>query len=172
MFTKGKENEKPATQPTFEPASAPKPFAPAPTRGRSSNAPSIFSADLSIEGSLRSDGDVQFDGKIDGSIRARGVTIGEEAVISGEVIADEATVRGRVLGSIRARKVHLASTSHVEGDIYHNALGVESGAFFQGNCRHVEDPTSEAVVPPQNGTKRTQADEPKAAPDVKRTAAA
>ena len=50
------------------------------------------------------------------------------------------TVRGRVMGRIRARKVQLAATSHVEGDILHEAFAVEAGAFFEGNCRHSDNP--------------------------------
>jgi len=31
----------------------------------------------------------------------------------------------------------------VEGDILHEALAVETGAFFEGNCRHSDDPLAE-----------------------------
>jgi cytoskeletal protein CcmA (bactofilin family) len=54
------------------------------------------------------------------------------------------TVRGKVMGRIRARKVMLAATSHVEGDILHEAFAVESGAFFEGNCRHSDNPLGDA----------------------------
>jgi cytoskeletal protein CcmA (bactofilin family) len=64
------------------------------------------------------------------------------------VAAEEVTVRGRVQGSIRARKVLLASTCHVEGDILHEAFSVETGAFFEGNCRHADNPL--ANVPGRN----------------------
>jgi hypothetical protein len=47
------------------------------------------------------------------------------------------------MGRIRARKVQLASTSHVEGDILHEAFSVEAGAFFEGNCRHSDNPLGE-----------------------------
>lgn len=144
MFSKERENqvEVPSAQPTSEKEKTIESTDSAQQKGKGRIAPSIFSADLSIEGSLKSDGDIQFDGRIEGSIRSRSLTIGEKATINGEIVADEVTIRGRVQGSIRARKVHLSSTSHVEGDIFHNALGVESGAFFQGNCAHVDDPLS------------------------------
>jgi hypothetical protein len=58
-------------------------------------------------------------------------------------MAEEVTVRGRVQGSIRARKVLLCSTSHVEGNILHEAFAVETGAFFEGNCRHADNPLAE-----------------------------
>jgi hypothetical protein len=44
------------------------------------------------------------------------------------------------MGRIRARRVLLAATAHVEGDILHEALSVEAGAFFEGNCRHSDNP--------------------------------
>ncbi|HEV2682247.1 MAG TPA: polymer-forming cytoskeletal protein, partial [Rhodanobacter sp.] len=47
-------------------------------------------------------------------------------------------------GSIRARKVLLCATSHVEGNILHEAFAVETGAFFEGNCRHADNPLADA----------------------------
>jgi hypothetical protein len=40
--------------------------------------------------------------------------------------------------------VQLSSTCHVEGDILHEALAVETGAFFEGNCRHSDDPINQS----------------------------
>ena len=54
-------------------------------------------------------------------------------------------MRGKVIGRIRARKVLLAATSHVEGDILHEAFAVEAGAFFEGNCRHSDNPLGDDV---------------------------
>ena len=57
-------------------------------------------------------------------------------------------MRGKVVGRIRARKVLLAATSHVEGDILHEAFAVESGAFFEGNCRHSDNPLDDPARRP------------------------
>ena len=103
---------------------------------RSSSAPSIISADLVVNGTLTSTGDIQVDGKVEGNVNSSGLVIGDKAFIQGDVMAEDVTVRGRVKGAIRARKVLLASTCHVEGDILHEAFAVETGAFFEGNCRH------------------------------------
>ncbi|TDI66682.1 MAG: polymer-forming cytoskeletal protein [Alphaproteobacteria bacterium] len=124
-------------------------------RGGRAAAPSIFSTDLLVEGTLHSEGDIQIDGRIDGNIRSGSLTVGNKAVINGEIVANDVIVRGRVHGSIRARKVQLSSTAHVEGDILHNALAVESGAFFDGNCRHAEDPLTAEM--PKSG-QRVKAD--------------
>ena len=135
MFSRSKDSG------SASPQSIGQSHAPAPPKRSGGRAtPSIFSSDLQVEGTLHSEGDIQIDGRIDGNIRSGSLTIGEKAVINGEIVANDVTVRGRVLGSIRARKVQLAGTAHVEGDILHNALAVESGAFFDGNCRHAEDP--------------------------------
>jgi cytoskeletal protein CcmA (bactofilin family) len=107
---------------------------------RSSSAPSIISADLVVTGTLTSSGDIQIDGKVEGNVNTTGLVIGDKAFIEGDVMAEDVTVRGRVKGSIRARKVLLASTCHVEGDILHEAFAVETGAFFEGNCRHADNP--------------------------------
>jgi len=107
---------------------------------RSSSAPSIISADLVVTGTLTSSGDIQIDGRVDGNVNTSNLVIGEKALVQGDVAAEEVTVRGRVQGSIRARKVLLASTCHVEGDILHEAFAVETGAFFEGNCRHADNP--------------------------------
>jgi cytoskeletal protein CcmA (bactofilin family) len=114
---------------------------PAPKRGRA--APSIISADMVILGSINSTGDVQIDGRLEGDVRSAGLVIGDKAEIQGEIHAEEVNVRGKVMGSIRARRVLLAATAHVEGDILHEALSVEAGAFFEGNCRHSDNPVGD-----------------------------
>ena len=136
MFSKSKEPEAPVTPPQAA--------TPAKRAGRNGGVPSIISAELIVRGTLVSAGDVTIDGKVDGDIRAASLVIGEKAVIVGDVFAEEAIVRGRVEGSIRARKVQLCSTCHVEGNILHEAFSVESGAFFEGNCRHTDNPLADA----------------------------
>jgi cytoskeletal protein CcmA (bactofilin family) len=110
------------------------------------SAPSIISADLVVTGTLKSSGDVQIDGRIEGDVYAANLVIGEKAVIHGDVAAEEIQVRGRVEGSIRARKVLLASTCHVQGNILHEAFAVETGAYFDGNCRHADNPLADVAA--------------------------
>lgn len=117
----------------------PAPAAPQPAK-RGRPAPSIISADMVIQGSINSTGDVQIDGRLEGDVRSAGLVIGDQAEIQGEISAEEVNVRGKVMGRIRARRVLLAATAHVEGDILHEALSVEAGAFFEGNCRHSDNP--------------------------------
>lgn len=124
-----------------------------------SKAPSILSADLTITGSITSEGEVQLDGTVEGDVRAGSLSIGEEATVKGEVIAESVVVRGRVEGSVRARQVQLAATARIEGDIVHATLAVESGAYFDGHCRRSSDPLSDK---PAGSAPLTQ-DKPKVA---------
>ncbi len=108
-------------------------------------APSLISVDVVLTGNITAGGDMQVDGTIEGDIHSNSLTVGDKASIQGEIVADEVIVRGRIIGSIRARRVQLCSTCHVEGNILHEALAVETGAFFEGNCRHSSDPMSEGT---------------------------
>jgi cytoskeletal protein CcmA (bactofilin family) len=113
-------------------------------RALPAGAASVVGSALSIKGNLESRGEVQIDGAIEGDVHARRIVVGEEARITGNLLAEDIVVRGAVAGSIRGRKVTLAAASHVEGDIFHTTLAVERGAYFEGQSRRVEDP---AAVP-------------------------
>ena len=110
---------------------------------KSAGVPSIISSDVVMRGNINSAGEIQFDGALEGDVKAGSLIIGEKASVKGEVICETVTVRGRVEGGIRAKSVSLASTAHIQGDILHSSLSVETGAHFEGNCRHSDDPLSE-----------------------------
>ena len=101
---------------------------------------STLSADLHVTGNLKTTGDVQVEGTVEGDIRAHLLTIGESATIKGEVIADDVVVNGRIVGRVRGLKVRLTSTARVEGDIIHKTIAIESGAHFEGSVQRAEDP--------------------------------
>ena len=104
--------------------------------------PSTLSSDLTITGNLKTTGDIQVEGKVEGDIRAHLLTVGETALIKGEVIADDIVVNGRIVGRIRGLKVRLTASARVEGDIIHKTIAIESGAHFEGSVQRQEDPLS------------------------------
>lgn len=111
---------------------------------KSAGVPSIISSDVIMRGNVNSAGEIQLDGTLEGDIKAGSLIIGEKASVRGEVVCETVTVRGRVEGGIRAKSVSLASSAHIQGDILHSSLSVETGAHFEGNCRHSDDPLSES----------------------------
>jgi cytoskeletal protein CcmA (bactofilin family) len=100
--------------------------------------PSLLSTDLKISGDLVSQGEIQVDGQIDGDIHTDVLIVGETAQINGEITADSVRVHGYVTGQIKARSVSLAKSAHVLGDILHENLSIEQGAFLEGHCRRIE----------------------------------
>lgn len=147
MFSKSKINE-PGSKPTDDAKTAAPtatPSAPAPNEFKAS-APkpkppaSTLSADLHITGNIKTSGDIQVEGIVEGDIRAHLLTIGESATIKGEVTADDVVVNGRIVGRVRGLKVRLTATARVEGDIIHKTIAIESGAHFEGSVQRQDDP--------------------------------
>ncbi len=116
----------------FSSSSAPKAKPPA----------SVLSADLTIVGNIKTTGDINIEGTVEGDIRAHLLTVGEGATVKGECIADDVVVNGRVVGKVRGLKVRLTSSARVEGDIIHKTIAIESGAHFEGSVQRQEDPLS------------------------------
>jgi cytoskeletal protein CcmA (bactofilin family) len=129
-------NQPIATDPVGEPPSAlhrPQPH----TLGspRAYAGPSIISTALSVVGRLESAGDIQIDGKVDGDIRGQGIRIGNTATIKGTVHGELVELSGTLEGKIEARSVVLTRTARMSGDIVHQSLQIEEGAYFNGNSR-------------------------------------
>ncbi len=73
--------------------------------------------------------------------------VGERALVEGLIRSGEVEVRGRVIGDIEAKAVKLHETAHVEGDILHEQLSIDIGAFFQGRCQQAKRPAAAAPAP-------------------------
>ena len=122
----------------FKPSSTPKAKPPA----------SVLSADLHVTGNIKTTGDIQVEGTVEGDIRAHLLTVGETATIKGEVVADDVVVNGRIVGRVRGLKVRLTSTARVEGDIIHKTIAIESGAHFEGSVQRQDDPLTGGKTAP------------------------
>jgi len=107
-------------------------------------APSIISADMKINGSVVSDGEMQIDGTIDGDVQAANLTIGNSGKIIGEVRAETVVIRGHVKGAVRAKKVELETGANVHGDIVHASLTIHGDASFEGQVKRADDPLKQS----------------------------
>lgn len=124
------------------------------TRPSGTSEKSLIAADLTIVGNLLCHGEVGIDGEVQGDVHAVTIVIGETAIMTGSLVADEIIVRGTVMGTIRGKRVVLQSSSKVEGDIFHSQLSIEQGAYFEGKSRRMDDPTAGVQrpdVPQPNG---------------------
>ena len=64
--------------------------------------------------------------------------VGEPAIFIAEICIGHV-----VVGSIRGVRVTLQAQSHVEGDITHQSLAIEQGAYFEGKSRRTDNPLEE-----------------------------
>lgn len=138
MFSKptNKNPPKPATAPEPPPLAAAEAPRPKP------KVASLISSGITIEGGVTGDGELQIDGTVRGDVRVGRLTVGETGHIEGSVFAEAAEVRGRVVGSVTAKQVRLYGTSYIDGDITHEQLAMETGAFFQGRSLKFQRPAA------------------------------
>lgn len=90
----------------------------------------------SIEGEIRSDSNLRIDGKVKGTIHARGrLIVGQTGVIEGEVHCQSSDIEGTVTGKITCQDLlSLKATAKIQCDIHTKQLAIEPGAVFTGNC--------------------------------------
>jgi cytoskeletal protein CcmA (bactofilin family) len=140
-----------SSAPVTELRTTPAPSAP-PAAPKPKPSPSILSSDITITGNIRSSGDIQIEGTIEGDVRAHTLIVGETATVKGEVVAEDVVVNGRVVGRLRGLKVRLSTSARVEGDIVHKTIAIESGAHFEGSVQRQEDPLSKGSTAPVQRT--------------------
>ena len=167
MFSKSKINDPAPKQDTAaKPAMPEAPRTEAPATEFRAAAPkakppaSVLSSDLHVTGNLKTTGDIQVEGTVEGDIRAHLLTIGEGATIKGEVMADDVVINGRIIGRVRGLKVRLTSTARVEGDIIHKTIAIESGAHFEGSVQRQDDPLNGKAKTPVPSAAKPAAEAP------------
>ena len=132
---------------------AAKAASPSSTRPESPEAPatrkaiacSLIAENVSLEGDLTSDGDVQLDGAVRGDLKVSHLTIGETGQVEGAITADAVEIRGRVVGAVTAKAVRLYATARLDGDITHLQLAIDAGAQFVGRSVKLVPPVPEQL---------------------------
>jgi cytoskeletal protein CcmA (bactofilin family) len=123
--------------------------APAANLNSKGQMPSIIGGGVLINGNLTSAGEIIVEGQIEGNIRGLSVMICDDAILRGDVVAEQVSVRGQVYGTIRAQHIALGPKSRVEGTMIQETFAIEAGGYFQGSCRHSRTPLADdAVVTP------------------------
>jgi cytoskeletal protein CcmA (bactofilin family) len=97
----------------------------------------VIDKKLKIVGSVTAEGLVWVYGQINGELHCTSLVIDRDAHICGTVTAERVLVDGKVEGPIQGGKVVLKSRAQVVGDIHHQSLAIESGAFFDGHSMQV-----------------------------------
>jgi cytoskeletal protein CcmA (bactofilin family) len=112
-------------------------------------AKNVLTSDVEIKGNLKFTGEMAFEGKLDGEIHTDGVlTLGDSAVITGNINAQSVVVRGKVNGNINAKeKIEIKAKAELFGDIRATKLVVEEGVTFVGKTEVNPNKVSPSAQP-------------------------
>lgn len=135
----------------------------------SSNGASTIGRGTVIRGTVRGEGDIEIDGRVEGVVDVDGdVTLGESARIrieDGALSGRRVTVRGAVAGNIRGvSSLLLEEGARVVGDLASPSIGIRPGGMLRGHVSTGDIPadaaqasrarSSRAVTTPQPAARR------------------
>lgn len=105
----------------------------------------IIGVDVTLTGNLKSDGDIQINGKIKGKIDTKNdIFIGEQAIVDGSIKAKNLVITGTVVGNMQSiEDLEISPTGKVFGDMVAKNLIIKKGAIFSGKSLMGEDKKKE-----------------------------
>jgi cytoskeletal protein CcmA (bactofilin family) len=139
MFANPKTNEEEEAS-MLEDFKRPRPIRPIEEGGTqrpSDRVSSFLDQGTEFEGKLAFEGAVRVNGKFSGEIFSEGTLyIGENGVVHAEIQVDTVIISGEVTGNVTATsKVELQRSGRLRGNIRTQALKIDEGAIFEGNCQ-------------------------------------
>ncbi len=95
--------------------------------------------DITIRGDLHSAGIIAFDGSLSGNVTTDTLVLGRNGRIDGHVRARNVTIEGVLVGEISAVHVAITASARVRADIVCQSAAVESGSEIEGSlcCKPV-----------------------------------
>ena len=104
--------------------------------------PSIISEGSEFKGNVKTSGEIQIDGVLNGNIRAKQIVVGENGNVRGNVTASFLRICGKIEGEIRAETVEIVSSASVKGNVFKKTISIESGSKVIGNINELESTTA------------------------------
>jgi cytoskeletal protein CcmA (bactofilin family) len=101
-----------------------------------------------FEGTLTSSEDMTIDGQVRGTIELRdhGLTVGPDADIRADIVAQSVTIHGTVTGTVRASaKVDIRETGRINGDLFTPRVAMADGAIVRGRVDTLSDQSDAAA---------------------------
>ena len=105
----------------------------------------IVGVDVTLTGNLKSEGNIQINGKVKGTITTKSdIFVGEQAVIDVSLKAKNITNTGTVQGNIETgADLEISPTGKVFGDLAVKNLIIKKGATFSGKSMMGEEKKKE-----------------------------
>lgn len=92
----------------------------------------IIGAQLTIKGDIDCHGALQIFGLVEGNVRGDTVVLEYGCHVEGEIFAQRLVIAGSAQGPVTATDIKVEGTAKVIGNITHNTLTIEPGAFLEG----------------------------------------
>ena len=104
--------------------------------------PSIISEGSDFKGNIKSSGEIQIDGVLNGNVRAKQVVVGITGNVHGNITANFLRICGKIEGEIRAETLEIVSSASVKGNVYKKTISMEAGSKIIGNINELEGATA------------------------------
>ena len=110
---------------------------------------------LQLEGDLRTSGNLDIAGLVNGNVYVSEVTVTETGSVRGSIEASKIEINGHIQGKITADAIVIGRNAVIKGDVYFkNTLKTEEGADIDGYIKRInngkantdEDITIEEIV--------------------------
>ena len=104
--------------------------------------PSIISEGSEFKGNVKTSGEIQIDGVLNGNVRAKQIVVGVNGNVRGNVTANFLRICGKIEGEIRAETLEIVSSATVKGNVFKKTISIESGSKVTGNINELESTTA------------------------------
>ncbi len=104
--------------------------------------PSIISEGSEFKGNIKTSGEIQIDGLLNGNVRAKQIVVGVNGNVRGNVTANFLRICGKIEGEIRAETLEIVSSASVKGNVFKKTISIESGSKVIGNINELESTTA------------------------------
>ena len=104
--------------------------------------PSIISEGSEFKGNIKTSGEIQIDGVLNGNVRAKQVVVGITGNVRGNITANFLRICGKTEGEIRAETLEIVSSASVKGNVYKKTISMEAGSKIIGNINELEGATA------------------------------
>ena len=122
---------------------------------------SIIGPGMKVVGDCTSDGTIRVEGRVEGSVKAaKSVVVGEDGMVKGDIVTQDAIIAGRVNGSVSAEsRIELQASCRVQGDIRSRRVKLDEGGQVDGQL-HMGAKGSPTEEQPAHRTPQTGGEKP------------
>lgn len=110
----------------------------------------LIGPQVTIHGDVEFAGGLYVEGRVTGRVVARPgeaamLTLAEQGVVEGEIVAPTVIIGGRLDGDVHAaERVELTPTARVNGNVHYRVVEMAAGARLTGRLVHAPAPAGEA----------------------------